>query len=174
MTDNLTVLDQGKTLEFSFEDALRYHGPLAPGGVAHAYQVLARALEVLSADGPVERRALVVTTAHGGPGVRDTFELVTRGVTEGRYTVNAALARKERGTTLANYVFQIEYRNTAITVVIRDDGFVVDEYISLSRVANRTPEQEARLVVVKQEMADRVMAQPAAQVYDVEPALATI
>ena len=36
MTSTLTVTDHGTTLEFTHEDALRYHGPQAPGGVAHA------------------------------------------------------------------------------------------------------------------------------------------
>ena len=32
-------------------------------------------------------------TAFGGPGARDAFALVTRAVTEGRYDVDASLAR---------------------------------------------------------------------------------
>lgn len=90
MTDSLIVTDHGTTLDFTYEDALHYHGPQAPGGVAHAYKVLERALGVLGGEGSVERRELVVTTAHGGPGVRDAFELVTRAVTEGRYTVDSS------------------------------------------------------------------------------------
>lgn len=168
MTSTLTVIDQGTTLDFTFEDALRYHGPQAPGGVAHAYKVLERALGVLGKDAPVERRELVITTSHSGPGVRDTFELVTRGVTEGRYTVDQAYARPERGNTLAQYVFQIDYRGESITLIIRE-GFVVDEFIELVGKADRTPEENARLVVLKHEMTDRVMASPADKIYDVVP-----
>lgn len=168
MTNSLTVIDQGTTLDFTFADALRYHGPLAPGGVAHAYKVLERALGVLGQDEHVERRELVVTTSHGGPGVRDTVELVTRAVTEGRYTVDGSLARPERGITLEMYVFQIDYRDESVTLILRE-GFVVDEFIELSRTPSRSPEAEARLVVLKQEMTDRVMARPADEVYDVVP-----
>ncbi|WP_127782951.1 hypothetical protein [Rhodococcus sp. X156] len=166
MTNPLEVMDQGTLLTFDFDDALRYHGPLAPGGVAHAYQVLARGLQALGKNGPVERRDITVTTSHGGPGVRDTFELVTRAVTEGRYTVDGALKRPERGRTMEIYVFRLDYRGESVTLVVRE-GFVRDEYIALSRKAARTAEEEARLVVVKQEMADRVMASPAGDVYDV-------
>ena len=67
MTDSLIVTDHGTTLDFTYEDALHYHGPQAPGGVAHAYKVLERTLGVLGGEGSVERRELVVTTAHGGP-----------------------------------------------------------------------------------------------------------
>ena len=44
----LGVVDQGVRLEFSFADLMRYHGPGSPGGVAHAYQVLERALPLLA------------------------------------------------------------------------------------------------------------------------------
>lgn len=167
MTTTLTVTDHGTTLDFTYEDALRYHGPQAPGGVAHAYKVLERALGVLGGEGSVERRELVVTTAHGGPGVRDAFELVTRAVTEGRYTVDSSLARRERGNTLALYVFRITYRGASVTLTVWE-GFVVDEFITLSRKSDRTAEDESRLTELKQEMADRVMSSPAESVYDVD------
>ena len=83
----LVVLDRGTRLEFGFDDLMRYHGPGSPGGVAHAYKVLERALPLLGED-PPERREVEVATAFGGPGARDGFELVLRAVTEGRYTVD--------------------------------------------------------------------------------------
>ena len=93
----LNLLDAGAAASFGFEDMLRYHGPGSPGGVAHAYKVLERALPLLAPDGPPERREIVVRTAFGGPGARDGFELVTRAVTEGRYTLDPSLALLERG-----------------------------------------------------------------------------
>ena len=81
----LSLVDQGRPVAFSFEDMIGYHGPGSPGGVAHAFKVLERALPLLAPDGPAERREITVRTAFGGPGARDAFELVTRAVTEGRY-----------------------------------------------------------------------------------------
>ena len=104
---------------FTFEDMLRYHGPGSPGGVAHAYKVLERALPLLAPDAPAERREIIVRTAFGGPGARDGFELVTRAVTEGRFTVDPALARPERGRTLERFVFQLGYRERAVTLIAR-------------------------------------------------------
>jgi hypothetical protein len=127
--------------------------------------VLERALPLLAPDGPPERREIVVRTAFGGPGARDGFELVTRAVTEGRYTIDAALARPERGRTLERFVFQLAYRERAITLLARE-GTVPDELIELARTEDPTEAQRARLVVVKQEMAERVMASAAADVYD--------
>jgi hypothetical protein len=36
---------------------------------------------------------------------------------------------------------------------------VTDEFIELARTEDRSPEEETRLAVLKQEMADRVMAE---------------
>ena len=46
------------------------------------------------------------------------------------------------------------------------EGFVTDEFIDLARTDPRSADQERRLDVLKREMAERVMARPAAEVYD--------
>lgn len=164
--NTLELLDHGMPIAFSFEDLMRYHGPGSPGGVAHAFKVLERALPLLDPSGPVERRDLLVDTAFRGPGARDAIELVTRAVTGGRYVVDPALARPERGRTLERFVFRLSYRGRAVTLLLRE-GFVTDEFIDLARTDPRTNEQERKLDVLKREMAERVMAAPAAGVYDV-------
>jgi hypothetical protein len=161
----LVVVDRGRRLAFSFADLMRYHGPGSPGGVAHAFKVMERALALLDPHGPVERREIFVETAFGGPGARDAFEVVTRAVTEDRYRVDLALARPERGRTLERFVFRLAYRERAVTLVARE-GSVPDELIELARTEGRSPEQEARLAQVKLAMAERVIASSAADVYD--------
>jgi hypothetical protein len=168
MSDAIAVLDRGLAIAFSFDDLMRYHGPGSPGGVAHAFKVLERALPLLSPDGPAERRELTVRTAFAGPGARDGFELVTRAVTDGRYTVDPALARPERGTTLERFVFRLGYRERAVTLAVRE-GFVPDDLIALARRPARTPAEETQLIALKRRMARDVMAAPAADVYDAAP-----
>jgi hypothetical protein len=163
---SVEVIERGLRIAFSFDDMLRYHGGGSPGGVAHAFKVLERALALLDPDGPCERREIVVDTAFGGPGARDAFELVTRAVTGERYRVDASLARPERGRTLERFVFRLSYRGRSVTLELRK-GFVTEEFIDLARTDERTPEQEGRLEILKQEMADRVMARPAYEVYAV-------
>lgn len=163
----LEVLDQGHRLTYTFQDLIKYHGPGFPGGVAHAFKVMERALPLLDPDGVPERRELRVRTAFSGPGARDAFEMVTRAVTEGRYVVDPALARTDRGRTLERYVFGLTYRDRTVTLLIRD-GLVRDEFIELSRKQGRTAEEDDHLTVLKQEMADRLLATPAIDVYDVE------
>ena len=166
MSGALEVRDRGVPIVFSFEDLMRYHGPGSPGGVAHAFKVLERALPLLDPGAPVERRGILVETAFGGPGARDAFELVTRAVTGGRYVVDPALARPERGRALERFVFRLTYRDRSVTLALRA-GFVTDEFIDLARTEARTAGQERRLDALKAEMAERVMGAPAAAVYDV-------
>ena len=163
----IDVVDQGRRITLPYEDLMRYHGPGFPGGVAHALKVMERAFPLLCGGRPPERRDITVHTAFRGPGARDAFELATRAVTEGRYHVDPALERPQRGPTLERYVFRLGHRGTTVTVQIRD-GFVADEFIALARKEHRTDADERRLCVLKQEMADRLLAASAADVYDVD------
>lgn len=167
MSDTLEVLDQGQGIAISYAELLKYHGPGYPGGVAHAFKVMERAFPLLDPDRPPERREIVIETAFGGPGARDAFEMATRAVTGERYVVDPALERPQRGTTLERYVFRLTYRARTVTVTIRD-GYVRDEFIALARKEGRTAGEEEHLAVLKQEMADRLMAAPAIDVYDVD------
>lgn len=167
MSSELSVVEGGTPLVYMFDDLMKYHGPDAPGGVAHAFTVLQRALPLLGDGAPVERREVEIATAHRGPGVRDAFEMVTRAVTGGRYVVDPALARPDRGNTLADYVFRLTYRGRTVTLQVRE-GFVADEFIELVNTPGRTDAEEARLVVLKREMTDRLLAVPATEVYDVD------
>jgi hypothetical protein len=167
VTSTIEVADQGIPLAYTFEDLMRYHGPGSPGGVAHAFKVMERVLPLLEPGGLLERREIVVETAFAGPGARDAFEMATRAVTEDRYVVDDALARPERGPTLERFVFRLGYRGRSVTAILRE-GYVQEEFLTLARMQGRTGEQESRLTVLKQEMADRLLASPATEVYDVD------
>jgi hypothetical protein len=165
----IEVTDQGSALAYTFEDLMRYHGPGSPGGVAHAFKVMERVLPLLEPDGLPERREIVVETAFAGPGARDAFEMATRAVTEDRYVVDDSLARPELGSTRERFVFRLSYRGRSVTVALRE-GYVGEEFLTLARLGGRTAEQENRLTVLKQEMANRLLASPATEVYDVDGA----
>ena len=63
-------------------------------------------------------------------------------------------------------MFRLSYRGRTVTLDLRE-GFVTEAFIDLARVEERTREQEAALDVMKAQMAERVMAAPAAEVYEV-------
>ncbi|MEA2170002.1 MAG: hypothetical protein QOF76_3302 [Solirubrobacteraceae bacterium] len=162
----LSVIDAGRLIEFTYDDLVRYHGPGSPAGVAHAFKVLELTLPLLAGGEPPERRDIHIRTAFGGPGARDGFELVTRAVTGGRYTVDETLAIPARGYAAERFVFELRHRHTTVTVAV-NDGFVTDEFIDLARTPDRTPAQEQHFAELKRRSAEHVMGTPAADVYNV-------
>lgn len=161
----ITVMENGGPLFFEFDDLMRYHGFGFPGGVAHAFKIMELAFPLLSPAEPPERREVSIVTPFSGPGARDAFEMVTRGLTEGRYTVDPSLAKLERGEVLKGYVFNLTYRGRTAFIQIKP-GHVRDEFIELGRKKDRTPTEDERLTYLKSEMADRLLSQPAAAIYE--------
>ena len=163
----IEVSELGRTIAFSFEDMLKYHGPGSPGGVAQAFKVMQRAFPALKPDGPPIRREITVRTSFGGPGARDGFEAVTRAVSGDRFTRDPSLARPELGRERERFVFVVGYGDRSVTLVLRE-GYVTPEFIDLARKDERSPEEKARLDELKEEMAQTVMGADAADVYDLE------
>jgi hypothetical protein len=166
VTDSITVLDSGQVIAFTFSDLIKYHGFGFPGGVAHAFKVMQRAFPLLDDNAAPERAELAMDTPFPGPGARDAFEMVTRMVTGGRYRVDPDLADEDLRRRLKGpYLFSFRYRGRTVDLTLKP-GFVVDEFIALGAKQERTPSEEARLTVLKKEMAERLLARPAAEVYD--------
>jgi hypothetical protein len=166
MDETILVQERGQMLEFSFADILCYAGPYSPAGVANAFKVMQRAFTLLSPNQPPQRRSIIVHTAFRGPGARDGFEAVTRAVTDDRYTVDLALARPDRGRLLQSFVFRIAIGDRAATLLLRQ-GFVTGEFIDLADKPDRTHAEETRLDGLKTQLAQRVLAAPAEDVYEI-------
>lgn len=169
MTETIEVQERGRTIAYSFDDMMKYHGPGSPGGVAVAFKVLQRALPLLSPEGPPVRRNIAIRTAFGGPGARDGFEMVTRAVTGDRFTHDPDLAQPERGREIERFIFQVMFGDRSVTLLLRE-GFVMPEFIDLARKDGLSDEEKARLEVLKTELADRVMAADADDVFDLADA----
>ena len=110
----VVVAEGGRPLSYGYDDLLAYHGFGFPGGVAHAFKVMELVFPLLSPAEPPERREISIATPFRGPGGRDGFEMVTRCVTDGRYAVDPALAKPERGEVLKGYVFNVTYRGRGV------------------------------------------------------------
>lgn len=161
----LEILDRGHLIVFSFEDLLKYHGRGAVGGVAHGFKMLERGLPLLADGKPPERGDVSVETAFGGAGARDAIEMVTRAVTGGRFSYEPDLAPQAPVAPIGRYFFRLIHTNgTAVDLTLRP-GLVLDEFTELATRGPATPEEEQRLEQMKQEMAARLMALPAAEVY---------
>jgi hypothetical protein len=167
--ESVEVTEGGRILEFTFDDLLRYHGPGSPAGVACAFKAMQRAFAMLSRGGPPPRRSVVVRTPFRGPGARDGFEAVTRAVTDGRYVVDRALVRPDRGILLEDFVFEISLASVDVdpVVLLLREGFVTEEFIGLARSDRRTDAQEERLDELKAAMAGLLTATPADEVFEI-------
>lgn len=165
MLNGIEVQDHATPVRFSFAEMLRYSGPDSPGGVALGFKLMERAFALLEPGGLVERREVVVHTAFRGPGVRDACELVTRSLTDGRYVVDAALGRPERGDALRTFAFQVTYRDRTVSLLLRE-GFVTDEFGRLAQSSELSPEEQERFTSMKQALADQLMATDAGDVFD--------
>jgi hypothetical protein len=169
MTETIEVQERGRTLAYSFEDLLKYHGPGSPGGVAAAFKALQRALALLSPDAPPPRRQISVRTSFGGPGARDAFEAVTRAVTGDRFTVDSSLERPERGYVLERFVFEVTLGERSVTLLLRE-GYVTKEFIDMARKPDRSEQDEAHFDELKAQVAARFLAARAEDVYDLADA----
>jgi hypothetical protein len=165
MSGKIEVVDRGARLTYSFEDILKYHGPGSPGGAGHAFKVL-------SAPFRCSIRTFLASAARSSwrppseglaPATRSRWSRAPSPAK--RIHVDAALARPERGRALERFVFRLGYRDRRSTLALRE-AFVTDEFIDLARSELRNAEQERRRDVLKREMAERVMARPACEVYD--------
>lgn len=166
MSEVVTVTERGRELAFGFEDMNRYHGGGSPAGVATAFKVLQRAFSVLSPAVPPPRRSVVIRTAFRGPGARDGFEVVTRAVSDDRFAVDRTLLRSDLGRLREDFIFAVSIGSEPIVLALRE-GFVTDEFLDLVRTPDRTAEQEADLDDLKRRLADRLLATPADQIYDI-------
>lgn len=166
MSDAIVIRDHGTDLSFTVDDLMKYHGPLFPGGVAHAFKAMQRGFAELSADGRPERGDITVETSFSGPGGRDAIELVTRAVTGGRFTADKSLgAPWEDDFPRQNYFFRFKCGDRTTEVIVRR-GLVRKDFIELGRKPDRTAEEEKQLAWLKQEMADRLLSLPAGEVYE--------
>lgn len=167
MDETILVQELGQLLEFSYTDMLCYAGPYSPAGVAIALKVMQRAFAALSPNQPPPRRSVVIRTAFQGPGARDGFEAVTRAVTDGRYIIEPTLARPDRGRLLQRFVFQVSIKSRAATLLMRP-GFITAEFFELAGKADRDHAEEAHLDELKGQLAHRILAASAEDVYHLD------
>ena len=151
---------------FSFEDLLKYHGRQSIGGLAHGFKVLERALPLLAGGDAPEREDISIDSAFGGGGARDVFEMVTRAVTGGRFRYDPDLAPDAPASPMGTYFFRFTHSAGTVVELTLRPGLVADAFVDLATRGPATPAEDELLTRMKQDMADRLMGLPAADVYD--------
>jgi hypothetical protein len=162
----LVVLDQDESISLSFEDLLKYHGRSSIAGVAHAFKAMERAFPLLSPGEPPERSHVTVDSGFPGGGARAAVEMVTRAVTDDRYRVAPDLAPADAPEAPGgHFFFRLGYRGSAVDLVLRP-GHVPEDFLEVACRENPTPAEAARAQQLKEEMAERLLALSADEVYD--------
>jgi len=162
----LEVLDGRTVLSIGFDDLVKYHGRASVGGLALGFKALELGLALVSPSAPPKRRDIEVRVAFDGPGSRDAFEMVTRAVTGGNYSVVPDLAPEGAPEApQGHFVFRVTYRGAAVDLTLRP-GLVGDDFNSLVRKDSRTAAEEDLLVEMKEGLAARLLALEACDVFD--------
>ncbi len=161
----IQLFENGRPLSYSFADLEKFHGFNAPGGIAQAIKVMEKALPILAPDGYVERREIKIDTSFTGPGVRDSFEMMCRAVSEDRYHIDPALGEPwaEEGHR-GIFFFRLTYRGRVAEVVIRP-GHLRDEFFDLVGKSDKSNDEVMRIAELKTEMANRLMQVDGRYVY---------
>jgi hypothetical protein len=58
MAEAITLAERGREIRFTYDDMVRFHGHGSPGGVAHGFKMLQRALSLLDPAAPQRGRTL--------------------------------------------------------------------------------------------------------------------
>lgn len=154
----------------SYEQMLTFHGGPHPGGVAVAYKVLETAFPLISPDGPPERSAIQVAIGVDGPGVVDGLECATRAFSRQRAVLDHG-AKKGQAVCGEHFWFEIRHKGTSVSLWLKE-GTLTSEFLALAAKAAgglASDAEVARFDALRHEMADRVLASPAADLFEIGP-----
>lgn len=145
-------------VEIGFPMVAAYHGQSALAMAAIVFQAQRAAFAVLSPGKIPARRDISIVSGHPGPGVRDAFEVVTRAVTRGAYSVDRTLseARLVPGHDIS-YSFRITLGERTVEMALRP-AVLPERFFELVFAKDRTTAQERELSALKRSIAEDVLA----------------
>ncbi len=169
LLEPIRIKDDGRMVLLDYASFLAYHGGGALAGGAIGFRAMAFAAVELSRTELWDRKDLSVTTQHGGPGVRDAIEFVTRCVTRGRFR----LERTERDgprMSPAAFQFTVSDGRRLATIALRTGVLTRQFFDAAARCAagDDSDEVDKELVALKNEAAAKVIALPMAELFTLQ------
>lgn len=164
MNTDIDILDHGEPLRLGYDSLLEYHGRAALAGAAIGFRAMACAGAALSGTRIWDRKDLSVVSWHGGPGVRDAIEFITRVITRGHFELRKADDTPSCATVTA-FRFEVGDGARVAQITLRED-VVAPPFFQLARTAGRNAQQEAELSRLKTEVACSVMQLPLHQLFE--------
>jgi hypothetical protein len=154
----ITITAEEEPIEIGFPMVAAYHGQSALAMAAIVFQAMRAAFALLSPERIPARREVSIVSGHPGPGVRDAFEVVTRAVTRGAYTIDRSLpeARFLPGHDIS-YSFRMTVGERTAEIALLP-GVLPKRFFELVFAKARTTEQERELSALKRTIAEDVLA----------------
>ncbi len=154
----IRIMAEEEPVDIGFAMIAAYHGQAALAMAAVTFQAMRAAFAALSPDTPPARRDITIVSGHPGPGVRDSFEAVTRAPTRGAYTIDRSLpeGRLVPGHDIS-YSFRITLGGRTAEIALRPDA-LPERFFALNFTKLRSPEQERELSQLKRSIAAEVLA----------------
>lgn len=158
---SVSVRDEEGVLSFNREDLVRYSGQGHLIASALVMRLLTDAFQRLSPYEPPLRSSIRILSAFPGLGVRDHIELVTRAVTDHRYTVDteAGPACAPTACIGGRMYFEIAVGNKALSYVMNpaifDDRW--RDEVARHQKGCATREEHARYVAYKYQVVGELM-----------------
>lgn len=165
--NKIIIKDRQDTIEISFEDIEKYHGQGFIAMAAVTFKAMQAAFAELFPDVPPQREEISVHTGHPGQGVRDAFEMVTRAVTRGKYTIDTKRTQARLNPNAdMSYSFDIIAIDGRRAEVLLKEGILPNRFFELFKTVRRVPisnKDQQELDGLKQEF-DKLKREIAAQI----------
>lgn len=140
MNNKIVIKDHQDTIEISFEDIEKYHGQGFIAMAAVTFKAMQAAFDALFPDGPPQREEISILTGHPGQGVRDAFEMVTRAVTRGNYTIDTKRTQARLNPNAdMSYSFDIIAIDGRRAEVVLKEGVLPNRFFELFQMVRRVP-----------------------------------
>jgi len=169
MIEKVVVRDFDDIVEITYDDILKYHGRQMIGGAALAFKIMLMTFPKLTDEIP-QRGHFNFYSGIGknGRGIIDAAEMVMRVKTNDQIRLDLEYSEDKLGQVApggGRYYFEIGYKDKMIKLYLRE-GIIPEEFIAYSKLSHKckaenvemTPEDQAKLLSLRQELADSIMA----------------
>ena len=169
MTEKVIVKDFDDIVEITYDDILKYHGRQMIGGAALAFKIMLMTFPKLCDEVP-QRGHFNFYSGIGknGRGIIDAAEMVMRVKTNDQIRLDLEYSEDKLGQVApggGRYYFEIGYKDKMIKLYLKE-GIIPEEFIAYSKLSHKckaenvpmTEKDQAKLLSLRQELADSIMA----------------
>ena len=158
----LTYQDIDGPIEVTFDDLKKFHGTRSICGLTVGYTMLCAAWESLSDGKPLDRGAIVIEAAFGGPGVCDAVEMVTRAVSREAFQLVSDKQPDEQIAEAAKgvYWYKVSADGRVVELGLKPE-VVPKEFVGLRRkllAGDGTSEKRAAFRELQFEFSNRLLS----------------